>query len=56
MVNVVYCEDTVAARKPYALTFKGLIAHVWDILFVRSEQKVMNVSALSEHMRKDLGL
>ncbi|MBD1577201.1 hypothetical protein HC723_12245 [Vibrio sp. S11_S32] len=55
--------DTVATpsmdQKAYSVSFKGLIQHFSDVLFGKSQatNAVTNdTSALSEHLRKDLGL
>lgn len=45
-------------QKTYSLTFKGLLAHVRDILFSRSVSvpKTCNISDLPLHLQKDIGL
>ncbi|PMH41403.1 hypothetical protein BCU68_15720 [Vibrio sp. 10N.286.49.B3] len=44
-------------KKTYSVNFKGLIAHLFDILFVRSNtEKTYYASDLSSHMQKDIGL
>ena len=44
-------------KKTYAVSFKGLIAHLLDILFTdNSEPRAHYVSDLSGHMQKDIGL
>ncbi|MGC9403814.1 MULTISPECIES: hypothetical protein [Vibrio] len=54
--------DTIAAptsmdKKTYAVSFKGLIKHLLDILFVdNSEPRAYYASDLSDHMQRDLGL
>ncbi|MEZ8824715.1 hypothetical protein AB4259_19215 [Vibrio amylolyticus] len=54
--------DTIAAptsmdKKTYSVSFKGLIAHLLDILFVDNSQPSTYYSSdLSSHMQKDLGL
>ncbi|WP_087022535.1 hypothetical protein [Thaumasiovibrio subtropicus] len=59
MAQVANFENTHTAasveQKAYALTFKGLIRHAWDILFVR-EKATIYASDLPEHLRKDIGL
>ncbi len=60
MAHVANYEHTHTAasvdKKAYALTFKGLIRHAWDILFVRSEKTAIYATDLPEHLRKDIGL
>ncbi|MGR5062828.1 hypothetical protein [Photobacterium sp. DNB22_13_2] len=54
--------DTIATptamdKKAYAVTFKGLIAHAFDIVFVRKgTTKQYNVSDLPAHIQKDIGM
>ncbi|MCQ1060223.1 hypothetical protein ACQKPX_13660 [Photobacterium sp. DNB23_23_1] len=54
--------DTIATptamdKKAYAVTFKGLIAHAFDIVFGRKETpKQYNVSDLPVHIQKDIGM
>ncbi|AGU59817.1 hypothetical protein DEB41_13600 [Vibrio anguillarum] len=44
-------------KKTYAVNFKGLIAHLVDILFVdHSEPRSYYANNLSGHMQKDIGL
>jgi len=44
-------------KKTYSVNFKGLIAHLLDILFVSSEpEKSYNSSDLSAHMQRDIGI
>ncbi|MEF1290942.1 hypothetical protein [Vibrio sp. M260118] len=44
-------------KKSYAVSFKGLIAHLLDILFTdNSEPRAHYASDLSGHMQKDIGL
>ncbi|EGA66096.1 hypothetical protein L1D54_22230 [Vibrio brasiliensis] len=44
-------------KKTYAVSFKGLIAHLLDILFTdNSEPRAQYASDLSGHMQKDIGL
>ncbi|KJY83900.1 hypothetical protein TW81_06120 [Vibrio galatheae] len=44
-------------KKTYSVSFKGLIAHLLDILIVdNSEPRVNYTSDLSGHMQKDIGL
>ncbi len=50
-------SDDVLNQKTYAVSFKGLIAHFMDILFIRSKSvKEYNVSDLPVHLQKDIGL
>ncbi|MGF1734518.1 hypothetical protein [Photobacterium satsumensis] len=54
--------DTIATpdamdQKAYAVTFKGLIAHAFDIVFGRKGvSKQYNVSDLPVHIQKDIGM
>ncbi|MCK6263576.1 hypothetical protein KP803_09860 [Vibrio sp. ZSDE26] len=54
--------DTIAVphsmdKKTYSVSFKGLIAHLLDILFVdNSQPSTYYASDMSDHMQKDLGL
>lgn len=53
--------DTIAAntsmdKKTYAVNFKGLISHLWDILFVDNTPRTFSASNLSRHLQKDIGL
>lgn len=54
--------DTIAAptsmdKKAYTVTFKGLIAHLLDILFVdNSQPREYYASDMSGHMQKDIGI
>ncbi|USD66878.1 hypothetical protein [Vibrio sp. SCSIO 43136] len=53
--------NTIAApaamdKKAYAVNFKGLIAHLLDILFVSETEKTYNINDLSSHMQRDLGM
>lgn len=54
--------ETIAAptsmdKKTYSVNFKGLIAHLLDILFVdNSQPRAYYSSDLSGHMQKDIGL
>ncbi|RJX75503.1 hypothetical protein DZ860_02155 [Vibrio sinensis] len=44
-------------RKTYTVSIKGLIAHLFDILFTdNSHTHTYNASDLSSHMQKDLGI
>ena len=44
-------------KKTYAVSFKGLVAHLVDILFTHhSEPRTHYASSLSGHMQKDIGL
>lgn len=48
---------TSRERKTYAVNIKGLVAHLLDILFSKSEVASTYYSSdLSSHMRRDLGL
>lgn len=48
---------TSTEKKAYAVSIKGLIAHILDILFVSSEvDKTYYSSDLSSHMQKDVGM
>jgi hypothetical protein len=47
----------VKDNKSYEVTFKGLIAHLFDIVFTRSKKKVTyNISDLPIHLQKDIGI
>ncbi|MGD8110270.1 hypothetical protein ACQEXU_02600 [Vibrio sp. TRT 21S02] len=54
--------DTIAAptsmdKKTYSVNFKGLIAHLLDILFTdNSSPRAHYANDLSVHMQKDIGL
>ncbi|MEZ8101024.1 hypothetical protein [Vibrio bivalvicida] len=44
-------------KKTYSVSFKGLIAHLLDILFTdNSEPRAHYASDLSGHIQKDIGL
>ncbi|MFY2507103.1 hypothetical protein F0225_08330 [Vibrio pectenicida] len=43
-------------RKTYSVTFKGLIAHLVDILFTDNTPHAYYASDMSGHMQKDIGL
>ncbi|OAJ95799.1 hypothetical protein [Vibrio bivalvicida] len=44
-------------KKTYSVSFKGLIAHLLDILFTdNTEPRAHYASDLSGHMQKDIGL
>ncbi|RTZ17355.1 hypothetical protein EJ063_00825 [Vibrio aquaticus] len=44
-------------KKTYSVSFKGLIAHLLDILFTdNSEPRAYYANDLSGHMQKDIGL
>ena len=43
-------------KKTYAVNFKGLIAHIIDILFVDNTPRSYYASDLSGHMQKDIGI
>ncbi|MGL4192343.1 MAG: hypothetical protein ACRCRU_07150 [Vibrio sp.] len=42
--------------KTYAVNFKGLIAHLVDILFLANAPRRYQADELSAHLQKDLGL
>ncbi|MCW8336257.1 hypothetical protein J4N42_18315 [Vibrio sp. SCSIO 43135] len=54
--------ETIAAptsmdKKTYSVNFKGLIAHLLDILFVdNSAPRAYYATDMSNHMQKDIGL
>lgn len=54
--------DTIAVapsmeKKAYSVSFKGLIAHLMDILFSQDEvQRSLYCTDLSDHMQRDLGI
>ncbi len=44
-------------KKTYAVNFKGLIAHLLDILFVdNSKSECYYSSDMSNHLQRDIGL
>ncbi|MCG9595668.1 hypothetical protein L1D15_02905 [Vibrio sp. Isolate25] len=43
-------------KKTYSVTFKGLIAHLLDILFTDDTPRAYYASDMSGHMQKDIGL
>ena len=44
-------------KKTYSVSFKGLIAHLLDILFTdNSEPRAHYANDLSGHMQKDIGI
>ncbi len=44
-------------KKTYAVNFKGLIAHLLDILFVDSKKTECYYSSdISSHLQRDIGL
>ncbi|SDH00140.1 hypothetical protein SAMN04488136_10660 [Vibrio xiamenensis] len=43
-------------RKTYSVSFKGLIAHLLDILFTDNSTRSYYSSELSGHMQKDIGI
>ncbi|MBU2895174.1 hypothetical protein [Vibrio hepatarius] len=43
-------------RKTYSVTFKGLMAHLVDILFTDNTPHAYFVGDMSGHMQKDIGL
>ncbi|CCN32890.1 conserved hypothetical protein [Vibrio nigripulchritudo SO65] len=61
MAQVMHIETMAApgsmGKKAYALNFKGLIAHLLDILFVESKaEPKYNVGQLSPYLQRDIGL
>ncbi|GAA5646861.1 MULTISPECIES: hypothetical protein [Vibrio] len=53
--------STIAAstsmdKKTYAVNFKGLIAHLLDILFVDNTPRTYHACDLSGHLQRDIGL
>ena len=40
----------------YSVTFKGLIAHLLDILFTDNTPRAYYASDMSGHIQKDIGL
>lgn len=50
-------EHTSTDDKTYAVNFKGLIKHFFDIVTLRKETTSFhNTSELSEHLLRDIGL
>ncbi|WP_210450027.1 hypothetical protein [Vibrio crassostreae] len=43
-------------KKTYSVNFKGLIAHIFDILFVDNSPRSYYTSDLSGHMQRDIGI
>tara|TARA_Y100001956_G_scaffold79793_2_gene93590 strand:- start:570 stop:761 length:192 start_codon:yes stop_codon:yes gene_type:complete len=43
-------------KKTYAVSFKGLIAHLLDILFTDNTPRAYYANDLSGHMQKDIGI
>ncbi|MGR5238191.1 hypothetical protein [Vibrio alfacsensis] len=43
-------------KKTYTVNFKGLIAHLLDILFVDNTPRSYYAEDLSAHMQKDIGM
>ena len=43
-------------KKTYSVTFKGLIAHLLDILFTDNTPRAYYASDMSGHIQKDIGL
>ncbi len=43
-------------RKTYSVSFKGLIAHLLDILFTDRAPRAYDTSELSGHLQKDIGV
>lgn len=48
--------STSMDKKTYSVNFKGLIAHLWDILFVDNTPRTFDARGLSKHLQKDIGL
>nr|WP_086937918.1 hypothetical protein [Thaumasiovibrio occultus] len=42
--------------KTYALNIKGLWAHIKDVFTLPAEPREIDPAALSDHMRRDLGI
>ncbi|MDA0148317.1 hypothetical protein [Vibrio sp. LaRot3] len=43
-------------KRTYSVSFKGLIAHLLDILFTDNSERLYSANDLSGHMQKDIGL
>lgn len=44
-------------KKTYAVNFKGLIAHLLDIMFGKGEvESIYYANELSGHMQRDIGI
>ncbi|EGQ9890278.1 TPA: hypothetical protein ACMDRZ_001575 [Vibrio cholerae] len=43
-------------KKTYTVNFKGLIAHLLDILFVDNAPRHYYATEMSAHIQKDVGL
>ncbi|GEM76147.1 hypothetical protein [Vibrio sagamiensis] len=43
-------------KKTYSVSFKGLIAHLADILFAEKAPRQYYAEDFSAHMQKDIGL
>lgn len=61
MAQAMHIDATTATssmdKKTYSVDFKGLIAHLVDILFIKDDaEKTYYSNNLSIHMQKDLGL
>ncbi|AXY02981.1 hypothetical protein D1115_18685 [Vibrio alfacsensis] len=54
MTNVAL--PTSMDKKTYTVNFKGLIAHLLDILFVDNTPRSYYAEDLSTHMQKDIGM
>ena len=55
-INTVLAHTTME-KKTYAVNFKGLIAHLLDILFVdNSAPRSYYAEDLSAHIQKDIGM
>ncbi|BCN26075.1 hypothetical protein [Vibrio alfacsensis] len=54
MTNVAL--PTSMDKKTYTVNFKGLIAHLLDILFVDNTPRSYYAEDLSAHMQKDIGM
>ncbi|WP_070966357.1 hypothetical protein [Vibrio sonorensis] len=48
--------NTSMDKKTYAVNFKGLIAHLLDIMFTDNSEQTFYANDLSGHMQKDIGL
>ncbi|UUM32575.1 hypothetical protein [Vibrio japonicus] len=43
-------------KKTYSVSFKGLIAHLLDILFTDDTPRTYYANDLSSHLQKDIGI
>lgn len=43
-------------KKTYSVSFKGLIAHLLDILFTDDTPRTYYANDLSGHLQKDIGI